>query len=97
MINGIRPQDVLPEDQDYKTIAGIKVRKGTIAAAMRNIELLESGSPDEAEAARMTLNELAPSLIVLGVHKHFKCRNPNVEEILAAAANTIDAKPRDPA
>lgn len=86
---GVDSQDILPEGQDYKVIRGVTVRKGTIAAAMANMDLLESGSEEEAEAARAKLRELAPALVVLGVHKHFQCRNPELEQLLARTAQEL--------
>lgn len=87
---GIDSKDILPDGQDYKEMRGVKVRKGTIAAAMANMELLTSGSAEEVEAARAKLAELAPALVVLGVHKHFQCRHPEVEELLAKTARELD-------
>lgn len=85
-----RPEDVLPDGEDFKMIRGIRVRKGTIAAAMRNIELLESGTEAERRAAMEALRALAPALVVLGVHRHFQCRNPDAEQLLAAVADDLD-------
>lgn len=92
MSDGIRPEDILPDGHDFKIISGIKVRKGTIAAAMKNVELMESGNTKEAEAAKAALIDLAPALVVLGVHKHFICRNSTLEAILTAAAEKIGAE-----
>ncbi len=82
----IKPEDILGDDENILTIQGIRVRKGTIAAAMRNMVLLAEGTPPEREAALAMLRELAPGLVVLGMHRHFLCRNPEVERILADAA-----------
>ena len=88
---GTRPEDVLPDGRDSLTISGVAIRKGTIAAAMRNIERLETGSQEERQAALATIEDLAPGLVVIGVHRHFICRNPQVEAILAAAAAKLDS------
>ena len=85
------PEDVLPDEEDFKTIRGVRVRKGTIAAAMRNMETLDGGSDEEKEAALAMIKELAPGLVVLGVHRHFVCRNPQVEAILAKAAVELES------
>ncbi len=91
----IRPQDVLPDAEDYKTVKGVRIRKGTIAAALRNIELLGSGSKQERQDALAMIESLAPNLVMLGVHKHFQCRNPQVEAILESAAKRLDDPIRD--
>ena len=85
-----RPEDILPGREDFKTIRGVRVRKGTIAAAMRNMEALEDGTDEEKEAALAMIKELASGLVVLGVHRHFICRNPEVESILAEAAQELE-------
>ena len=85
------PEDVLPDQEDFKTIRGVRVRKGTIAAAMRNMDVLDDGADEEKEAALAMIQELAPGLVVLGVHRHFICRNPAVEAILAKAAKELES------
>ncbi|MEM7226542.1 MAG: hypothetical protein AAF495_26460 [Pseudomonadota bacterium] len=89
---GTRPEDVLPGDRDTLTVRGVKVRKGSIAAAMRNMETLESGTAEEKQAAMATIRDLAPGLAALGMHRHFICRNPEVEAVLAAAAAELEAR-----
>ena len=91
-----RPEDVLPDGDDFATVKGVRVRKGTIAAAMRNMAIVESGSADEKAAALATIRELAPGLAALDVHRFFQCRIPKVEAILAEAAEPFDdgADPR---
>jgi len=84
-----RPEDILPDGEDFKTIRGVRVRKGTIAAAMSNMEVLANGSEEERHKARAVIEELAPALVVLGVHRHFQCRNPEVESILATSARLL--------
>lgn len=87
---GTRPEDVLPDDQDFTTIQGVRVRKGTIFAALKNIELLQSGDPELRAAALKTLRELAPALVVLDLHRHFQCRDPEVEQLIADAAEKLE-------
>jgi len=66
------------------------VRKGTIFAALKNIDLLQSGDPDTRTAALNALRELAPALVVLDLHRHFQCRDPEVEQLIADAAAALD-------
>ncbi len=81
-----RPEDVLPDDEDFKIIRGVRVRKGTIFAAMRNMEILGHGTEAEKAAALTMIRELAPGLVALGIRDHFVCRNPEVQAILDDAA-----------
>ncbi|MEM7172313.1 MAG: hypothetical protein AAF530_19255 [Pseudomonadota bacterium] len=85
----VRPEDVLPDQEDFKTIKGVRVRKGTIFAAMQNMEILDSGTPEEKSAAKATIKELAPGLVALGMRRHFICRNPEVQQILDEAAKDL--------
>lgn len=84
-----RPEDVLPDQDNYKMLDGVQVRKGTIYAAMQNMELLEEGAEKERQGALKAIQDLAPSLVVLGVHRHFMCRNPEVEILLKEAAEEL--------
>ncbi len=85
----VRPEDVLADEASFTTVKGMRVRKGTIAAAMKNMELLESGSAEERSAALAMIEELSTALVVLGVHHHFQARNPEVEAILSATAERL--------
>jgi len=85
----VRPEDVLPDDTDFVTFHGVRVRKGTIKAAMDNMEILKSGDPADHAAALAMIRELARGLVALGVHRHFICRNPEAEAILEQAARDL--------
>lgn len=88
----IQPEDILEEGADYKTIRGVTVRKGTIAAAVQNIAALEHADDQEREALLRTLKQLAPALVVLDLHRYFECRNAEAEAILADAARQLDER-----
>lgn len=88
--SAVRPEDVLPDDEDFQTIRGVRVRKGTIFAALQNIDRLDSDDPEARAAALEALRELAPALVVLDLHRHFQCRNPDVEQLIAEAAARLD-------
>jgi hypothetical protein len=81
---GIRPEDVLPDNKDTIEIDGQTLRKGTIAAALKNVEVLESKDTSRAEkqSALKTIKELAPSLVLLGLHKHLTWKNPEIQKII---------------
>lgn len=87
----IRPEDVLPEDENYTEIDGIKVRKGTIAAVLQNAAILSSSlaSHPEKEAAEKTIAELAPGLVVLGMHEHVTWKNPSIQKMVENAAKKL--------
>ena len=84
-----RPEDVLEENQDYKVIKGVKVRKGTIAATIQNIALLDASDQEQRAELLEAIEQNAPALVVLDVHRYFQCRNAEVEAILERAAKNF--------
>ncbi|WP_444944956.1 hypothetical protein ACJJIK_10075 [Microbulbifer sp. ZKSA006] len=84
------PEDVLPDSEDFAVIDGIQVRKGSIFAALKNIDMLEKGTNKQQELALEQLEKLAPALIALGLHKHFQCRNKTVETLLLQAGQNLE-------
>lgn len=86
----VKPQDILEDDKDYKTIRGVRVRKGTIAATIQNIAKLETANSEQRSVILEAIKENAPALVVLDVHQYFECRNKEVEAILANAAKRLD-------
>jgi hypothetical protein len=85
---------VLPEDvlSDSKNIAefsnGVKGRKGSVAAFIKNIEVLENKAAPESEKQKAIeiMKELASVLVSLNLLKHVQFKNPQVQEILEAEA-----------
>lgn len=87
---GIRPEDVLPENENYALVDGVKIRKGSIAAVMQNCKILSSptASQEEKNRAKETIIELAPALVLLGVHEHMVWKNAEVQKIMEDAAKS---------
>lgn len=83
----IKPADVLPDGADYAEISGKTVRKGTIAAFLANIEIIENPNipEDQKQLSITTMQELASSVIAIGLHKHVVFKNPEAEKILRNA------------
>ena len=83
-----RPEDILAEDQNSVQLGGAFVRKGTIAAFLKNIDSLEEAdlSYEQRETVLQTMRELAPALIAAGLHKHAIFKNTEVQAILDDAA-----------
>lgn len=81
-----RPQDVLSDDADRTEIGGIVMRKGTVAAFVRNA--LRWTDPDTADAERAALAdaivEAVPALHALGVLAVFDVRDPRLRALIAA-------------
>ncbi len=81
---GIKPEDILPDAQNTATFGGVSLRKGTVAAALANAEILESRDATESEKtdARNTLKALVPALVVLGLNKHLVWKNPEIQKMM---------------
>ena len=82
--NGIRPDDILSDDQSTTTINGIEVRKGSIAAFLKNIDIIEDHfAPEQHKLdAVQIMKDLAPAVVAAGLHKHAIFRNKIVQDIL---------------
>jgi hypothetical protein len=81
---GVKPEDVLADAEDFVTLNGVTVRKGSIAAFLKNIDLLEDSDSSELQkaAALDALRALAPAMIASGLTKHATFRNKSVHDIL---------------
>lgn len=82
--SSIRPEDILPDGVDRALSNGVSVRKGTVAAFLANIEMLEQANNNIAQRqeALMMLKELAPGVVAVGLHRHVVFKNAEVEQIL---------------
>lgn len=80
----LTPEEILPDGDDFTDINGLKVRKGSIAAVLANIEILEShdSSKNEKQRAINIIKKLAPALNAIGLNKHVTWNNPEVRNIL---------------
>ncbi|WP_112219995.1 hypothetical protein [Legionella quinlivanii] len=80
----VNPEDILADGVDYTVIKGVPVRKGTVAAFIANIQIIED--PDSSDLARQnaweTMKNLAPTLVATGLTDHVHFKNPNVERML---------------
>ena len=77
------PQALIPENTSYYVKDGKQIRKGTMASAILNVEILESieATIIEKNEALKTLKELAPVLCAFGLNKHFVWKNPIIQVI----------------
>ncbi len=93
MMADIKAENLYPDDVNFNEYQGIKVRKGTMAAAIENIRLLssEDASPEEKASARKMLTEYAPALIATGLNALVKWNHPEVQAIMDEAARNFDS------
>ena len=80
----VKPEDVLPDGVDMANIGGKQVRKGTIAAFLANVDIFENihANEEQKQEALAAMKELAPGVIAIGLHRHVKFKNPQIEKIL---------------
>lgn len=81
-----RPQDVLPDDVDRTEIDGIVMRKGTVAAFVKNaIRWSDPDTGDEERAALAgAIVEAVPALRALGVLTVFDVRDTRLRALVEA-------------
>ncbi|MFW5418756.1 hypothetical protein J0910_19260 [Nocardiopsis sp. CNT-189] len=80
----VGPEDVLPDGAEGGEFGGMRVRKGTVKAAIDNARALESLEPGGAEhrAALARLREAVPALRALGLFEVFRFRDPDLADLL---------------
>lgn len=86
MGKGYKPEEIFPDGSDFAEVGGVKVRKGSVGAFLKNIEIFErdGSSAKEKKAAWEQLRALAPSLIAVGLHRHVRFKNDLVEKIFTS-------------
>lgn len=79
-----KPEDILPDEVNEIAIQNIPVRKGTVAAALANANIITSTHTDEEEKveARNAIKKLTPALVALELHKHLAWKNPEIQKII---------------
>ncbi len=84
----IKPEMVLADGESNVMLNGISGRKGSIAAFLQNIDMLEQSnlSDQEKQDVIKVMEELAPVLIATGLYKHATFKNPEVQDILNKVA-----------
>lgn len=87
----IRPEDILSDKENFTSVQGVALRKGTIAAFVKNLELLEKlqGNQDAQKELLGMLKELAPGIILTGLYAHVQFKNPVIDSILAETQEEI--------
>lgn len=85
------PEDILPDGVEYTEEQGIRMRKGTIAACLKNADIVASqtASEEEKAAALNAIKDAAPSLVALGMHKHTVWKNPKIQALIDEAAKDL--------
>ena len=80
----MKATDILPGNTNEVVVDGMQLRKGSVAAFLANLAVIEqpAGYPDY-EAAVQDLLELTPVLDKLGLFRHFALRSAKAAAIIA--------------
>jgi hypothetical protein len=83
----MKANDVLPDGVESIERNGKTLRKGSVAAFIANVKLIEaSDTPPELRAqAEADLRELVPVLIEVGVFDVFELRSPRIRALVSDA------------
>lgn len=81
----ISPNDVLADTEDFVELNGLTIRKGSVAAFLKNIDLFEdpTSTEEQKSIAFSMIKKLAPAVIALGLHRHVTFKNKIIEDILS--------------
>ncbi len=82
------PEDMIPDDKSHIEMGGKTIRKGTMAAALANAEIIESpdSTPQEKRDALNAIKELAP-MLKLGLTRFLMWKNPEIQAIFDESDN----------
>lgn len=87
----ITPETILADDTDHVQVNDLIIRKGTIAAFISNIRVLENTDSTQSmiKQADEMLLELAPAIIALELDQHITFKNARAEEIIQVTAKNL--------
>ncbi|MCW3467972.1 hypothetical protein [Chitinophaga nivalis] len=83
---------ILPDNQDALEVNGLTMRKGSVAAFLANVSILEQQTDTTGKAYTESLSdmlELVPVLVELGVFKHFILRSEKIRQLILTAFPTL--------
>lgn len=80
----MRPEDLLPDDQDHVQRDGLTVRKGSVGAFLANARLLQDPAASHADraSAERDLRALLPGLHALGLFDVLVPRDPALRQLV---------------
>ena len=80
----MKPQDILPDQQDDVQVNGLTVRKGSVGAFLASVRDWQdpAGSAATRAAAEAYLRELLPALHALGLFQVLTARDPALQVLI---------------
>lgn len=86
----MQAKDVLPDTLNQIALDGVTVRKGTVAAFMGNIRILQhSTSRTERDRAASDMVIQLPAIVALGLLDIFEIRDQNIRQWVAMAREQL--------
>ncbi len=81
---GVKQEDILSDSENTTNLNGLTIRKGSIAAFLKNIDILENPKTTEQQMAKVidAIKELVPAVVAAGLHKHAVFKNRIVQDLL---------------
>lgn len=82
----MQPEQMIPDEKNTVTLNGITVRKGSVAAFMANIEIIEreKSNSDIYQEALTDLLSLIPVIEGTGFFRLFTIKSARIREIIEA-------------
>lgn len=83
-IKQIKSEDILPIDVDFRENGKERMKKGTIAVALRSADVIQDtcATDEERQQAFHTLKNLAPSLTLMGLQDYQTWNHPVIHEMI---------------
>jgi hypothetical protein len=80
----VRPEDVLSDEENTGMMGGLEVRKGSVAAFIANVRILESLAPTDPgyPEVEAQLRALAPAVRAVGVLDVFAPRSATIAALV---------------
>ena len=81
---GVKPEDILSDSENTTNINGLTIRKGSIAAFLKNIDIIENPETTEQQMSKVidAMKELVPAVVASGLFKHAVFKNLTVQNLL---------------
>ena len=83
MNKALKPEDIIADGIDFTIKNGVKARKGSVAAIVANIKVLEDVTTLEDEKAKAwkILMELSETWFALELDQHLRIKNYEVQQL----------------
>lgn len=94
MNKALRPEEILADGVDFTIRNGHKLRKGSIAAIVANIQVVEDENSlqEEKESSFTILKELSTTWFALEMDKYMNFKNKDIQAMFNDLKKEFDKK-----